>query len=135
MQFSCGCKDGGCNFWEWLDPKPTEHQIKILVDLRDAVKALHKKNKSLEVENSELAYLVDEAHAKYVVLVKEKEELVKEKEEAKALVKEKEEAKALVKVCCHSVKVLAVALAVCLALLVATCSKGPQPRPMMLQLL
>jgi len=77
------------------------------------------------VENSELAYLVDEAHAKYVVLVKEKEELVKEKEEAKALVK----------VCCRSVKVLAVALAVCLALLVATCSKGPQPRPMMLQLL
>jgi len=122
VQFSCGCKDGGCNFWEWLDPKPTEHQIEILVDLRDAVKALRKKNKSLEVENSELAYLVDEAHAKYVVLVKEKEELVKEKEEAKALVK----------VCCRSVKVLAVALAVCLALLVATCSKGPQPRPMML---
>jgi len=118
VQFSCGCKDGGCNFWEWLDPKPTEHQIKILVDLRDVVKALRKKNKSLEVENSELAYLVDEAHAKYVVLVKEKEE-----------------AKALVKVCCRSVKVLAVALAVCLALLVATCSKGPQPRPMMLQLL
>ena len=86
------------------------------------------------MENSELAYLVDEAHAKYVVLVKE-EELVKEKEEAKALVKEKEEAKALVKVCCHSMKVLAVALAVCLALLVAACSKGPQPRPMMLQLL
>ena len=125
MQFSCGCKDGGCNFWEWLDPKPTEHQIEILVDLQDAVKALRKKNKSLEVENSELAYLVDEAHAKYVVLVKEKEELVKEKEEAKALVK----------VCCRSVKVLAVALAVCLPLLVATCSKGPQPRPMMLQLL
>ena len=122
MQFSCGCKDGGCNFWEWLDPKPTEHQIEILVDLRDAVKALRKKNKSLEVENSELAYLVDEAHAKYVVLMKEKEEFVKEKEEAKALVK----------VCCRSVKVLAVALAVCLALLVATCSKGPQPRPMML---
>ena len=77
------------------------------------------------MENSELAYLVDEAHAKYVVLVKEKEELVKEKEEAKALVK----------VCCRSVKVLTVALAVCLGLLVATCSKGPQPRPMMLQLL
>ena len=77
------------------------------------------------MENSELAYLVDEAHAKYVVLVKEKEELVKEKEEAKALVK----------VYCRSAKVLAVALAVCLALLVATCSKGPQPRPMMLQLL
>ena len=76
------------------------------------------------MENSELEYLVDEAHAKYVVLVKEKEELVKE-----------EEAKALVKVCCRSVKVLAVALAVCLALLVATCSKGPKPRPMMLQLL
>ena len=88
-----------------MDPKPTEHQIEILVDLRDAVKALRKKNKSLEVENSELAYLVDEAHAKYVVLVKE-EELVKEKE-AKALVKEKEEAKALVKVCCRSMKVLA----------------------------
>ena len=71
---------------------------------------------------------MDEAHTKYVVLVKEKEE-------AKALIEEKEEAKVLVKVCCRSVKVLAVALAVCLALLVATCSKGPQPRPMMLQLL
>ncbi|CAD6211533.1 unnamed protein product [Miscanthus lutarioriparius] len=51
-------------YQEWLDPKPTEHQIEILVDLQDAVKALRKKNKYLEVENSELAYLVDEAHAK-----------------------------------------------------------------------
>nr|TKW00974.1 hypothetical protein SEVIR_8G147800v2 [Setaria viridis] len=26
-------REGGCRFWVWLDPKPTDHQIEILVDL------------------------------------------------------------------------------------------------------
>ena len=73
----------------WSNPKPTDHQIEILVDLRDAVKALRNKNETLELEKNELSFLLDEAHV-------ENAELEKEKEEAKALVKELE-AKALAK--------------------------------------
>ena len=76
----------------WLDPKPIDHQIEILVDLRDAVKALHNKNETLELEKNELNFLLDEAHVKNTKLVKEKEEaraLMKELE-AKALAKELE---------------------------------------------
>ena len=67
----------------WLDPKPTDHQIEILVDFRDVVKALRNKNKTLELEKNELSFLLDEAHVENV-------ELVKEKKEARALVKELE---------------------------------------------
>ena len=67
----------------WLDPKPIDHQIKILVDLRHAIKALRNKNETLELEKNELSFLVDEAHVKNA-------ELVKEKEEPRALVKELE---------------------------------------------
>ncbi|CAD6211443.1 unnamed protein product [Miscanthus lutarioriparius] len=84
-----GIQEGGIihatniSFWVWLDPKPTDHQIEILVDLRDAIKALRNKNETLELEKNELSFLVDEAHVKNA-------ELVKEKEEPRALVKELE---------------------------------------------
>ena len=132
----CGCKDGGCSFWVWLDPKPTDHQIKILVDLQDAVKALHNKNETLELEKNELRFLLDEAHVKNAELVKEKEARALMKElEAKALANELEakELKAKLqlvalfskgaKACCGSV----ILLVVFLALLVAMFSKGVEP--------
>ena len=144
LQIGCGCKDGGCTFWEWLDPKPTDHQIEILVDLRDAVKALRTKNQTLEVENSELSYLLDEAQAKIAQLVTKNEkatvlardqeakiaELVKEKEKASVLAKDQEAKEVqgklvfskVGKACCRAV----IFLVVCLALLVAMFSKGPE---------
>ncbi|CAD6268182.1 unnamed protein product [Miscanthus lutarioriparius] len=125
-------------FWVWLDPKPIDHQIEIFVDLRDAVKALHNKNKTLELEKNELSFLLDEAHVENAKLVKEKKEaraLVKELE-AKALAKELEAKLQLValfskgaKACCGSV----ILLAMFLALLVAMFSKGA--KPLKLQLL
>ena len=122
----------------WLDPKPTDHQIKILVDLRHAIKALRNKNETLELEKNELSFLVDEAHVKNA-------ELVKEKEEPRALVKELE-AKALAKVLQTKLQLVAlfskvakacygsvILLAMFLALLVAMFSKGA--KPLKLQLL
>jgi len=125
-----------------LDPKPTDHQIEILVDLRDAVKALRTKNQTLE--NSELSYLLDEAQANIAQLVTENEkatvlardqeakiaELVKEKEKASLLAKDQEAKEVqgklvfskVGKACCRAV----IFLVVCLALLVAMFSKGPE---------
>lgn len=120
-----------------MDPPPLEHQIEILNDLRDAVKALRQKNETLEVEKSELSILLDEAQVKHAELVKEKEEakaLVKELQE-KAVAKEKEakelQAKLQVvavvrkgaKACCGSV----ILVAVVLGLLVAMLNKHPEP--------
>jgi len=95
--------------------------------LRDAVRVLHSKNETLELEKNELSFLLDEAHLEMAKLVKEKEEamaLVKELE-AKALAKPQKKLKA---VCCGSL----IFLAVFLALLVAMFSKGAQPMKLQL---
>jgi len=95
--------------------------------LRDAVRVLHSKNETLELEKNELSFLLDEAHLEMAKLVKEKEEamaLVKELE-AKALAKPQKKLKA---VCCGSL----IFLAVSLALLVAMFSKGAQPMKLQL---
>jgi len=95
--------------------------------LRDAVRVLRSKNETLELENNELSFLLDEAHLEMAKLVKEKEEamaLVKELE-AKALAKPQKKLKA---VCCGSL----IFLAVFLALLVAMFSKGAQPMKLQL---
>ena len=95
--------------------------------MRDAVRVLHSKNETLELEKNELSFLLDEAHLEMAKLVKEKEEamaLVKELE-AKALAKPQKKLKA---VCCGSL----IFLAVFLALLVAMFSKGAQPMKLQL---
>jgi len=95
--------------------------------LRDAVRVLHSKNETLELEKNELSFLLDEAHLEMAKLVKEKEEamaLVKELE-AKALAKPQKKLKA---VCCGSL----IFLAIFLALLVAMFSKGAQPMKLQL---
>jgi len=95
--------------------------------LRDAVRVLHSKNETLELEKNELSFLLDEAHLEMAKLVKEKEEamaLVKELE-AKALAKPQKKLKA---VCCGSL----IFLAVFLALMVAMFSKGAQPMKLQL---
>ena len=95
--------------------------------MRDAVRVLHSKNETLELEKNELSFLLDEAHLEMAKLVKEKEEamaLVKELE-AKALAKPQKKLKA---VCCGSL----IFLAVFLALMVAMFSKGAQPMKLQL---
>ena len=95
--------------------------------MRDAVRVLHSKNETLELEKNELSFLLDEAHLEMAKLVKEKEEamaLVKELE-AKALAKPQKKLKA---VCCGSL----IFLAVFLAQMVAMFSKGAQPMKLQL---
>jgi len=91
------------------------------------------------VENSELSYLLDEAHAKIAQLVTENEkatvlardqeakiaELVKEKEKASVLAKEVQGKLVFSKVGKAYYRVV-IFLVVCLALLVAMFSKGPE---------
>jgi hypothetical protein len=110
-----------------LDPKPTDHQIEILNDLRDAIKGMRNKNETLEVEKNELSFLLDIAQVKHSQLVKELEVKALAKEQEAKELQAKLRVVAMVRkganACCGSL----ILVVVVLGLMVAMFNKDPKP--------
>lgn len=69
---------GGCDYWCWVDPPPSPFLQEVLVDVRDAMRALKRENIELkgrvgDAAGQQKSPVVDAIKAHMVALVTKKE--------------------------------------------------------------